>query len=100
MDSYYRLKGNVARIFLKEKKKTTTTLFWFTVVRKEDPHNWNIMSGKLNVLKKKSDNRHLSGLTALMTSQPQLWLVLWFSVNVLLPTPPPRGCHCLVAQLC
>ena len=50
MDSCYHFKGNVARIFLKEKKKT---LFWFTVISKENPHNWNIMDGKLNVLKKK-----------------------------------------------
>ena len=51
MDSCYHFKGNVARIFLKEKKKT---LFWFTVISKENPHNWNIMDGKLNVLKKKN----------------------------------------------
>ena len=47
MDNPYHFKGNVVRIFIKEK-----ILFLSTIVKKEDPHNWNIMNGKLNALKK------------------------------------------------
>lgn len=47
MDNSYHFKGNVVRIFIKKKN-----LFLSTIIKKEDPHNWNIMNSKWNALKK------------------------------------------------